>query len=40
MRAVALTTTLAAEEFASFPNLIAIAADFTTLALSDLISPS
>ena len=40
MRAVALTTTLAAEEFASFPNLIAIAADFTALALADLISPS
>ena len=33
MQAVALTTTLPAEAFASFDNLIAIAADFTTLAL-------
>ena len=36
MRAVALTTTLAAEHFASFDNIIAIAPDFTTLALADL----
>ncbi|MES3013851.1 MAG: HAD family phosphatase [Pseudomonadota bacterium] len=36
MQAVALTTTLAAEAFASFDNLIAIAPDFTTLALADL----
>ena len=40
MRAVALTTTLAAEAFASFPNLIAIAADFTSLDLSQLSSPT
>jgi len=36
MQAVALTTTLAAEHFAEFDNLIAIAPDFTTLALMDL----
>ena len=36
MRAVALTTTLGAEHFVSFDNLIAIAPDFTTLALADL----
>ncbi|MES2100873.1 MAG: HAD family phosphatase [Pseudomonadota bacterium] len=36
MQAVALTTTLAAEHFAAFDNLIAIAPDFTTLALADL----
>ena len=36
MRAVALTTTLGADHFASFDNLIAIAPDFTTLALADL----
>jgi len=39
MKAVALTTTLPAAEFASFPNLIAIAADFTTLDLARLTSP-
>lgn len=33
MRAVALTTTLPASAFAPFDNLLAIAADFTTLAL-------
>ena len=33
MRAVALTTTLPAEAFGAFDNLIAIAADFTTLDL-------
>jgi beta-phosphoglucomutase-like phosphatase (HAD superfamily) len=36
MRAVALTTTLGAEAFAGFDNLIAIAPDFTTLALAEL----
>jgi beta-phosphoglucomutase len=36
MTAVALTTTLPADAFAEFDNLIAIAPDFTTLALSDL----
>ncbi len=36
MRAVALTTTLGAEHFVSFDNLIAVAPDFTTLALADL----
>ena len=36
MKAVALTTTLPAEAFAEFDNLIAIAADFTTLALDAL----
>ena len=36
MQAVALTTTLAAEYFDAFDNLIAIAPDFTTLALADL----
>jgi beta-phosphoglucomutase len=33
MKAVALTTTLPASAFAEFDNLLAIAADFTTLAL-------
>ena len=33
MQAVALTTTLPASAFAEFDNLLAIAADFTTLAL-------
>jgi beta-phosphoglucomutase len=36
MKAVALTTTLAAEDFATFDNLIAIAPDFTSLSLPDL----
>jgi len=36
MQAVALTTTLAAEHFDAFDNLIAIAPDFSTLALADL----
>jgi len=36
MKAVALTTTLAAEHFSEFDNLIAIAPDFTTLTLEDL----
>jgi beta-phosphoglucomutase len=36
MKAVALTTTLPAEAFAEFDNLIAIAPDFTTLALAAL----
>jgi beta-phosphoglucomutase len=36
MRAVALTTTLPAEHFATFDNLIAIAPDFTTLTLDGL----
>ena len=36
MKAVALTTTLPAEAFAAFDNLIAIAPDFTTLALPEL----
>ena len=36
MKAVALTTTLAAEAFAEFDNLIAIAPDFTRLALHEL----
>jgi beta-phosphoglucomutase len=38
MKAVALTTTLPASAFAAFDNVIAIASDFTTLALPDLIS--
>ena len=38
MKAVALTTTLAAEAFAEFDNLIAIAPDFTSLSLTALIS--
>ena len=37
MQAVALTTTLGAEAFAGFDNILAIAPDFTTLALADLI---
>ena len=37
MKAVALTTTLPADAFVAFDNLIAIAPDFTALALSDLI---
>ena len=37
MKAVALTTTLPAEAFAGFDNVIAIAPDFTSLALIDLI---
>jgi beta-phosphoglucomutase len=36
MRAVALTTTLGAEAFASFPNLIQTAPDFRSLQLSAL----
>ena len=36
MKAVALATTLPAAAFAEFDNLIAIASDFTTLALADL----
>jgi HAD superfamily hydrolase (TIGR01509 family) len=36
MKAVALTTTLPADAFGEFDNLIAIAPDFTTLDLSDL----
>ena len=36
MRAVALTTTLGADHFAHFDNLIAVAPDFTSLALADL----
>jgi HAD superfamily hydrolase (TIGR01509 family) len=36
MRAVALTTTLAAEHFDDFDNIIAIAPDLTTLAPADL----
>ena len=36
MQAVALTTTLPAAAFSDFPNLIAVAPDFTTLALADL----
>jgi len=36
MRAVALTTTLPADQFAAFDNLIAIAPDFTTLTLAGL----
>jgi beta-phosphoglucomutase-like phosphatase (HAD superfamily) len=36
MKAVALTTTLPADAFASFDNLIAVAPDFTSLALSTL----
>ena len=36
MKAVALTTTLPPEAFAEFDNLIAIAPDFTTLALAAL----
>lgn len=38
MKAVALTTTLPAEAFAAFDNVIAIAADFTTLDLA-LLAP-
>jgi HAD superfamily hydrolase (TIGR01509 family) len=38
MKAVALTTTLPAEAFAEFDNIIAIAPDFTTLALAALTS--
>ncbi|MDE2297601.1 MAG: HAD family phosphatase [Burkholderiales bacterium] len=37
MQAVALTTTLPAQAFAGFDNLIAVAPDFTTLELSELI---
>jgi HAD superfamily hydrolase (TIGR01509 family) len=37
MKAVALTTTLPAEAFAEYDNLIAIAPDFTSLALSALV---
>ncbi len=36
MRAVALTTTLGADHFAMFENIIAIAPDFTTLTLDGL----
>jgi beta-phosphoglucomutase len=36
MKAVALTTTLAAEAFAAYDNLIAIAPDFTALTLATL----
>jgi beta-phosphoglucomutase len=36
MKAVALTTTLPAEAFAEYDNLIAVAPDFTTLALAAL----
>jgi len=36
MKAVALTTTLPAEAFAEYTNLIAIAPDFKRLALPDL----
>jgi len=36
VKAVALTTTLAAGAFAEFDNLIAIAPDFTRLALPEL----
>ena len=36
MKAVALTTTLTADAFAEYDNLIAVAADFTTLALDAL----
>jgi len=36
MRAVALTTTLPAAAFTGYPNLIASAADFTALDLTDL----
>ena len=36
MKAVALTTTLPAEAFAAFDNLIAIAPDFTSLTLAEL----
>ena len=38
MKAVALTTTLPAEAFAAFDNLIAIAPDFTTLDLPALLA--
>jgi beta-phosphoglucomutase len=37
MKAVALTTTLAADDFKGFDNLIAVAADFNALNLSELI---
>ena len=36
MKAVALTTTLPATDFEAFDNLIAIAPDFTSFALPDL----
>jgi len=36
MQAVALTTTLAADHFEGFDNILLIAPDFTTLALADL----
>ncbi|MBC8058537.1 MAG: HAD family phosphatase [Rhizobiales bacterium] len=36
MKAVALTTTLPADAFAGFDNILLIAPDFTTLALADL----
>jgi beta-phosphoglucomutase len=36
MRAVALTTSLPATAFAQFPNLVATAADFTTLRVASL----
>jgi HAD superfamily hydrolase (TIGR01509 family) len=38
MKAVVLTTTLPAEAFAEFDNLIAIAPDFTTLDLATLVA--
>ena len=38
MKAVALTTTLAAEAFSAFDNLVAIAPDFTTLDLPALLA--
>jgi beta-phosphoglucomutase len=37
MRAVALTTTLPADDFAEFPNLVAIHPDFTALDLAALL---
>jgi beta-phosphoglucomutase len=37
MRAVALTTTLPADDFAEFPNLVAIHADFTSLDIAALL---
>ena len=40
MKAVVLTTTLPAGAFASFDNIIAIAPDFTTLALAELTTAS
>jgi HAD superfamily hydrolase (TIGR01509 family) len=36
MKAVALTTTLPAEDFLAYDNLIAVAADFRSLSLSEL----